>query len=71
MENFRKKNQTEILKIKSPISQTNKQKKQWKATPAVYNKWKDRISDLEDKIDLKKKTEEQLVKQLKSCKWNM
>jgi hypothetical protein len=31
MENFRKKNQTEILEIKSPFSQ---KKTQWKATPA-------------------------------------
>jgi hypothetical protein len=37
MENLRKKNQTEILEIKVPLA---KQKAQWKATPADYNKWK-------------------------------
>jgi hypothetical protein len=36
-ENLRKKNQTEILEIKSPFSQT---KKQWMATPAGQNNWK-------------------------------
>jgi hypothetical protein len=30
----------------------------------------DRISELEDKIEIKGKTEELLVKQLKSCKRN-
>jgi hypothetical protein len=35
MENLRKKNQTEVLEIKSPFSQTNKKKKkQWKTIPA-------------------------------------
>jgi septal ring factor EnvC (AmiA/AmiB activator) len=32
---------------------------------------KDRISEFEDKIDIKEKTEELLVKQLKSCERNM
>jgi chromosome segregation ATPase len=32
---------------------------------------KDRISELEDKIEIKGKTEEMLVKQLKSCEKNM
>jgi chromosome segregation ATPase len=31
----------------------------------------DRISELEDKIEIKEKTEEILVKQLKSCERNM
>jgi esterase/lipase len=32
---------------------------------------KDRISELEDKIEIKEKTEELLVKQLKTCKKNI
>jgi hypothetical protein len=32
---------------------------------------KDRISDFKDKVEIKEKTEETLVKQLKSCKRNM
>jgi septal ring factor EnvC (AmiA/AmiB activator) len=31
----------------------------------------DRISQLEDKIEIKEKTKEHLVKQLKSCEKNM
>jgi chromosome segregation ATPase len=31
----------------------------------------DRISELEDKMEIKRKTEEELVKQLKTCKRNM
>jgi chromosome segregation ATPase len=31
----------------------------------------DRISELEDKIEIKRKTEEMLVKQLKICKRNI
>jgi hypothetical protein len=31
----------------------------------------DRISELKDKIEIKEKTEEMLVKQLKSCERNM
>jgi chromosome segregation ATPase len=31
----------------------------------------DRISELEDKMEIKRKTEELLVKQLKTCKSNM
>jgi hypothetical protein len=42
MENLRKKDQTEILEIKSPFSQI---KKQWKAIPADYNKWKTESQD--------------------------
>jgi hypothetical protein len=37
MEDLRRKNQTEILEIKIPYSQT---KKQWEATSADKNKWK-------------------------------
>jgi hypothetical protein len=32
---------------------------------------KDRISELEDKMEIKEKTEEQLVKQLKTCERNI
>jgi chromosome segregation ATPase len=62
MENLRRKNQTEILEIKSPFSQT---KTQWKTTST------DRISELKDKIHAKEKTEVLLVKQLKSYERNM
>jgi hypothetical protein len=31
----------------------------------------DRISELKDKIEVKEKIEELLVKELKSCEWNM
>jgi hypothetical protein len=50
MENFRRKNQTEILEIKSPFSQT-------KNTVEVHSirqeQVEDRISELKDKIEIK------------------
>jgi hypothetical protein len=47
-----------------------KHKTQWKAT-LVDDQAEDRISELKDKMEIKGKTEELLVKQLKSCERNM
>jgi hypothetical protein len=50
MENLRKKNQTEILEIKSPFSQTKS------TVEGHYNRLEqveDRISELEGKIEIK------------------
>jgi hypothetical protein len=61
------------LEIKSAYRQKQKtnKKTQWKATPAVEV----RISELKDKMGVKekrkKKTEQMLVKQLKSCERNI
>jgi chromosome segregation ATPase len=54
MENLRKKNQTETQNTVEGHSKRLEQVE-------------DRISELEDKIEIKEKTEEMLVKQLKSC----
>jgi chromosome segregation ATPase len=58
MENFRKKNETKIQNTMEGHSSRLKQVE-------------DRISELEDKMEIKGKTEELLVKQLKTCKRNM
>jgi TolA-binding protein len=58
MENLRKKNQTETPNTEEGHSSRLEQVE-------------DRISELKDKVDIKEKTEEMLVKQLKSCKRNM
>jgi septal ring factor EnvC (AmiA/AmiB activator) len=58
MENLRKKNETEIQNTMEGYSSRLQQ-------------GEDRISELEDKIEIKGKTEEMLVKQLKSCEKNM
>jgi chromosome segregation ATPase len=58
MENLRKKNQTEIQNIVEGHSNR-------------LGQVEDRISELEDKIEIKGKTEELLVKQLKTCKRNI
>jgi hypothetical protein len=52
---------------------TQKYKTKWKAMPEEQNKQKtdSRLSDLEDKILIKGKTEELLVKQLKTCERNI
>jgi chromosome segregation ATPase len=58
MENLRKKNETKIQKHNGrPLQQTKQEE--------------DRISELEDEILIKRKTEELLVKQLKTCERNM
>jgi chromosome segregation ATPase len=69
MENLRKKNQTEIMDIKSPFSQS---KNTVEGHSSRLEQVEDRISELEDKIEIKKKkTEEILDKQLKICERNM
>jgi septal ring factor EnvC (AmiA/AmiB activator) len=67
LENLRRKNQTEILEIKSPYSQRKNTVEGHSSRPQV----EDRISELEDKIEIKEKAEESLAKQLKSCGRNM
>jgi septal ring factor EnvC (AmiA/AmiB activator) len=68
MENLRKNNQTEIVEIKRPFSQIRNTMEGHSSRP---EQGKDRLSGLEDKIDVKEKTEKLLVKQLKSCEGNM
>jgi chromosome segregation ATPase len=58
MKNLRKKNQTETQNTVEGCSSRLEQVE-------------DRISELEDKIEIKEKTEELLVKQLKNCEGNM
>jgi hypothetical protein len=58
MENVRKKNDTEIQNTMEGHSRRLEQAD-------------DRLSELEDKMEIKGKTEELLVKQLKTCKRNM
>jgi chromosome segregation ATPase len=58
MENLRKKNQTETQNTVEDHSRRLEQAE-------------DRISELKDKIEIKGKTEELLVKQLKTCKRNI
>jgi hypothetical protein len=61
MENLNKKNQTEILEIKSLFSQT---KNTVEGHFSRVEQVEDRISELKDKVEIKerKKTEEILVK---------
>jgi hypothetical protein len=57
MGNLRKKNQTEILEIKSPFSQTKSTEE------GHYNRVEqveDRMSELEDKIEIKEKNRRNL-----------
>jgi hypothetical protein len=56
MENLRKKNETET---------------QNKMDSSRLEQAEDRISELEDEMEIKGKTEELLVRQLKTCEWNM
>jgi chromosome segregation ATPase len=58
MENLRKKNEAEI-------------QNKMKGHSSRLEQAEDRISELEDKIEIKGKTEELLVKQLKTCERNM
>jgi chromosome segregation ATPase len=58
MENLRKKNQTELQNKMEGYSSRLEQAE-------------DRISELEDKMEIKGKTEELLVRQLKNCERNM
>jgi hypothetical protein len=52
--NLRKKNQTEILKIKNPFSQT---KDREEGHSSRLEQVEDRISELNDNIEIKEKTE--------------
>jgi hypothetical protein len=52
MENLRKKNQTEIMEIKSPFSQT---KNSPESHSSRLEQVEDRISELKDKIEIKGK----------------
>jgi predicted nuclease with TOPRIM domain len=67
MENLEKKNQTDIMEIKHPFSQT---KNTMECHSSKLEQVEDRISELKDKIEIKEK-KEILVKQLKSCETNM
>jgi hypothetical protein len=67
MKNLRKKNQAEFLEIKSPFSQT----KSTVGQSSRHEQVEDRISEFEDKTEIKEKTEEILVKQLKTFERNM
>jgi chromosome segregation ATPase len=67
LENLRRKNQTEILEIESPYSQT---KNTVEGHSSRLEEAEDRISELEGKIKVKEKIEE-IAKQLKSCERNM
>jgi chromosome segregation ATPase len=58
MENLRKKNETEIQNTMEGHS-------------SRLEGAEDRISELEDEMEIKGKTEELLVKQLKTCESNM
>jgi hypothetical protein len=57
IENLRKKNETEIQNT-------------MEGHPSRLEQMEDRISEHEDKMEIKGKTEELLLKQLKTCKWN-
>jgi chromosome segregation ATPase len=63
-ENLRRRNQLEILEIKSPYSQT---KNTVEGYSSRLEQVEDRISELEDKKEIKEKPEEILVKQLNNC----
>jgi chromosome segregation ATPase len=68
MENLRKKNKTEILEIKSLFSQT---KNTLESHSNRQEEVEDRFSELKNKIEIKEKTGELLVKQHMSCERNM
>jgi TolA-binding protein len=68
MGNLRRKSQTEILEIKSPFSQT---KNTMEGHSSKLKRVEERISELEDKIEIKEKIEEIFIKQLKSCERDM
>jgi chromosome segregation ATPase len=64
MENSRKKNEIEILDIKSPLSQT---KNTVEGHSSRLEQVEDRILDLKDNIETEENNKEILVKQDKSC----
>jgi chromosome segregation ATPase len=65
MENLRKKNQAEILEIKSPFSQT---KNTVEDHSSKLEQVKGRNSELKDKIEIKEKTEEMLSNNSRAVK---
>jgi hypothetical protein len=67
MENLRIKNHTEILETKGSFSQT----KNTVDGQSTRLQVEDRISELEDKTEIKEKTRDILVKWIKSCERNM
>jgi hypothetical protein len=67
VESHRRKNQTEIRKIKCPYSQTKNTLEDHSSRLQMEY----RISELKGKIESKENTKEILVKQLKSCETNM
>jgi hypothetical protein len=66
--NLRKKNQTEILEIKISF---NHIKNTVEGHSIRLKQVEDRLLGLKDKIDIKERNKELLVKQLKSCERNM
>jgi septal ring factor EnvC (AmiA/AmiB activator) len=64
MEKLREKNQTETMEIKDPFSQT---KNTVEGHSSRLEQVEDRISQLKDETEIKEKTEDLLVKQLRSC----
>jgi chromosome segregation ATPase len=68
MENLRKKNETQILEIKSLFSQM---KNTVVGQSSRLEQVEDRLSEVKDNIEIKEKTEEFLVKQFKNSKRNM
>jgi TolA-binding protein len=64
----RKESNREILGRKSPYSQT---KNTVEGHSRRLEQVEDRISELENEIEIKEKAEETLVKQFKSCERNM
>jgi chromosome segregation ATPase len=68
MENLRKKESNRNPGNKSPFSQT---KHTVEGHSSRLEQVEDKLSELEDKIEIKEKTEEILVKQLRSCERNM
>jgi hypothetical protein len=68
VENLRKKSQTETLEIKSYLNQIkNAEKSQY----STLEQAEDRISGLEDKTDIKERTEELSERRFKSYKRNI
>jgi hypothetical protein len=68
VENLRKKNQTEALETEISLNQI---KYIGESHSNRLEQMEDRISGLEDKTDIKEKTEKLLDKRLKTCEWNM
>jgi chromosome segregation ATPase len=68
MENLRKKNHSKIMEIKGPFSENENTVE---SHSSRREQVEDRLSELKDKIGIKEKIEELLVKQLKTGERNM